>query len=1717
MAKLLIEIAIDDKGTPVIRQLGQATAETGKRAEEASQGVAHLGQKVDTATTSVTNLLNPVALLNAAIGAGMVAAIKSAVGEATQFADEIHRLRLLTGSSVRDLAALVDVANDVGVEFGAVQMALLRLATQSEETDGVLAQLNLTAKDGVGRLAQLAQELSGVTDANQRAAIASEVFGARVAAGLLPLMDRLKNGMVDLGAETNDFANILGDDGVTALRDFGIAQGQVGDALLAFKIVVAKDLLPVMGPLIAMTEQMVKWFYAVPAPVRAAVEVLGLAAGAITAVNLALRLFGVTTLAMSGPAGWIALAVAGIAVLVTSLEGLGSKLTSLWTDFKNRGMTPVPAPSAGAAPGTSGGTPAPVILPKEVLEANDAIKQQIETLKAQKIELEQGAVAALKYSLAHGEMAKASPALKAQLVALAQGVQSLKQEQDIATHTTAEAVDELNELKNKERELTQAITDANAATREQNLLFADAGRFADDLREEVDGVISRTRELLQWEQERIDLQVRLKSLSPAEAERERSQALQEAITQLQRYKVEALSAYGSEAQVVKDVDREILKLTADQTDLQTATLTFGNTVEKAFSGILDILSLFGVKVGEFILLLQNLPRAISGLQQVFAGVGGLLTLGVGILGLEETAFAETAKAVTALGNASGETAGVFGFLSNAIVLAINAFSVFSVGLASLLTSAGLPAGLAGGISSLVVGSSLSFGLGSLIPGPGGLGASLGGTLGTGLGMLLPTLGGDILAGLLGANLMSSLLVSLGPMLIGTISNVILPGIGFAVGAVLGPLIGSLFSGPTPGISGYASLQPTDVDTLLNTQLGSVVNPPGASHFSYIQSGPLYSVMNMFRTNGALDRDQAQVAISTILLETLQAATQATVDLIPLLPTEALSQALSDRLDAVLAQGFDITNFDLGEDDLIENFQDFLEGLAGATLQTFSEKIFGPIDLAALGAGDAIKGFDTLTQAMVAMSAIVQSVDGVVETFTPTLEEFAAGAVEFFEQFQREGEALSDTITRVSQDIQSLLTLQNQLQVSIVQLSGNNQQQLDMALAQLALAQDQIIQLADSLTVLTVSGGQPDEILQLAQLLFDAIQSALIQTIDLATALRDEVTRLQQAQTDAVGVLADITNQIIALGGADPTALDQLNAAISATAAGTANNASALISLFASQLQSGIAAFALGGRNPFSAKFRTDLDDEPLPPQQGLVVLPTAHIEPLPGEPQLPLGGDLNDLFLDIFTAIRTSTDPQAAIANLQQLSQVIQQGLADAIQIVQADFAARRLALEEASRLRIEALMVERDLIVENFQARREALETEKERVRASFEAQRDALEQQLATAQAYISVIGSVKQLQTDIFNLLAPTTPTTSLATVREQFRQALAAFQGSPSPEAAMQVQELARQVLDLAKQTPGFDLPSLAFRDLTTEVTGALQVIEQVISAMPSQEELQRQIVALDQMQVDALASIDEQIEQLNVDEQQALAAIDERIAAENETLRQQLADLSQLEQDEIQLMQAITADSLMIIRDELILQMGLLQVQQQQANANLAAMLGGLTYDEFIAQQQAQAVALLTSIDNILRQSLSSLITAVFPPPPAPAVTPVPSLPKGTGADDLSELWQGVEVPGGTIHPSGMFIPSKLIGAEHGLDYVPATQPVLLHRGEMVLPADEAARVRTGAASRGPSITFSPVIHLQVVGSIDERREQEALDKIMSKIIQGPSRTKLALVEAVKRR
>jgi len=339
---------------------------------------------------------------------------------------------------------------------------------------------------------------------------------------------------------------------------------------------------------------------------------------------------------------------------------------------------------------------------------------------------------------------------------------------------------------------------------------------------------------------------------------------------------------------------------------------------------------------------------------------------------------------------------------------------------------------------------------------------------------------------------------------------------------------------------------------------------------------------------------------------------------------------------------------------------------------------------------------------------------------------------------------------------------------------------------------------------------------------------------------------------------------------------------------------------------------------------------------------------------------LGSAFNTILEQIRALGNPQRALAALQELATALEQGFAAAIQNVQAHFARLRQQAQDTASERIEALNAERQGIEDAFSARREALQTE------------------IQLAQDWVQTLESAKRMMTDLFNLLAPTHPLTSLNEVRGQLQSAFAAFQASPSTGAAERVQELAQQALQLAQQTPGFDLPSLAFQSLAAEINAMLSAIVAVAESQPTQEQVQQQMLALDQEQAASLTRIDAQIAQTNAD------------------LRTTLAALSAEEQSQIVALNVGLSVGLIAIRDEVNLRVSELAKQQEAAAEALATILGDKSLDQFMAEKQLETTELLKGIQETLRNYLGSLLTAVGVNVPAMASGGyVPASPGGT--------------------------------------------------------------------------------------------------------------------------
>lgn len=1115
-------------------------------------------------------------------------------------------------------------------------------------------------------------------------------------------------------------------------------------------------------------------------------------------------------------------------------------------------------------------------------------------------------------------------------------------------------------------------------------------------------------------------------------------------------------------------------------DLTKSSSLLDTSLNHLFSGISDILSIFGVKLGKFLLLLQNLPRAIGGLREVFAGLGGLMTLGGTALGAG-TAWADTAQAVTALGNASGETAGVLGFLSGTISVVIRTLMLFGNGLmgvlgffsqivqgiasgggiintitsafSGLVSSGGALYGVFNGLSN--VGSALfsvftegtslanifqgafdALGLtsGGFSSGVAASGGQIGvtgaaGEFATFLGEWVPIVGALYMA----AQAIQNFFSGGTAVKIGTSIGLVLAG---PFGAWAGGIIGGLF-GPTPKAKFSAGIAPFDrnsigsaVDTTVpGTQVGAGIVNVGGNIMSNKKERKL------------------QEAIAAMINDLLIRVVDATVLMIKTLPPSIgaqLDQALTD----LEATGLEIVDKKWKGGSAGKKLKKRIKGLMDETLQDLVTALdFGDVDLKALGydpndpkgkkGGEVARGFEAMMMALGGLSAIVKEVGPAIDLSGVSLAQFTQGAIDLFKGFAKEGETFKETITRVMQAFGEIIALKDQIHTALQGLTGDLSEVVTIIKTRMADIETNIVSLVDALTVAIESGGTPEEVLAAAKAATEAVVEGLRMQIEAVTSLRDAVLKLNSAITGGVDLIIDLTQQINTLRNQDLGAMD------------FQSGLDGIVALFnqLTDVTSRIALFSSGLR--FMA---------------GNLTMFTENI------PLVVQGFNI------IMDQIREMTNPQQAVAALQQLAGAVNTGLQALVAGVQRQTQARIAGLEaEKSAIRDnftaqrDAIEEQKDLVARNFDAQRRALDGQRDLITESYNAQRDALQTQLDLAQQWSNVLQSVEDQLVDLFNLLAPTHPLTSLNEVQAQFNAAFADFQASPSADAATKVQDLARQLLQLAQQTPGYDLPSAAFQGLAASVQTALEAIQAFASAQPSQEAIQAQMAAIEAEQASSLANIDAQIAALSTEEAAALAAIDAQIAALNvqesaalASIDQQIASANAAGQAQIQQFQELAAQGLEAIRAQLVIEMADLAAKQAEAAAALQAVLGDKTYEQFIAEKQAEAANLLRGIDETLKHYLKGIVDGL-----------------------------GFDVP---AMASGGYVPARPGGtlvrlAEGG-------------QGEFVIPERSATRTSTSETK----IIFSPNITVHADSSTNGRRVAEDVERaLLEAVRRGPFR------------
>jgi len=911
---------------------------------------------------------------------------------------------------------------------------------------------------------------------------------------------------------------------------------------------------------------------------------------------------------------------------------------------------------------------------------------------------------------------------------------------------------------------------------------------------------------------------------------------------------------------------------------------------------------------------------------------------------------------------------------------------------------GLGLGAAGGGIGSAAGGAAGFGLGSLLGGTAGSGANIGSTIGT-LAGFIPGLGFSVGAGAIGlaggagsfaAAGLASLGIAAPAALIG---NFIMPVIGAIIGALVGVIISFFQSKPKFDIQ--ADIQP----------LAGRVDEFLAGTFQAVTVG-----ISAKKIEGT---DKLRDELVSKLNELLRGLITGSRQLAAQLPT-ALGAGIEEGIQSFAAGGLQLVHLGAKGKNAAKRLQQIAQDLPGILVEAFSGALFPTVNLreiAGLGEGfDSAKigqAFQALLQGLAATSQLLTAVgvnlDKVADRLHLSnqrlLELFTTRTLDFFRQFQKDGEALMDTIKRVSEGIVGLIGVMQQAGAA----SGNFGAAVAPLVRGIDLLQGQIEDAADAFHIAIETMAPPDEVLAAAKELLGLIQAQ----IQLVQALKAEVDKLRDAAVAGIALLGALSVKISELKGVSDfrqfaeaafTAFERLTGDVAAELALLAEG----IAVFIAALKQ---AAATGGFQAAVDLWRGNFDT-------------------------------LKFVFNQIVADIRAMQSPAQAISALQGLAQTITQGFNAAIQAVHDYFSQQAAAAQSAAQSRIAALNEERSAI------------------QASFSARREALNKELELARQWGQVLKSVEDQLKGIFELMAPTQPLTSLMDVQAQFRAAFAEFQAAPSPEAAQKVQDLAAQLLQLAKQTPGFDLPSLAFQQLVDEITAALEAIKTVAGGQETEGTVQERIKALEASQT------------------AALAGIDARIASANQELQSTLASLSAQEQSAVRALQDLEAAALTVLRDELVVRLRELQVQEADVAEKLQAILGDKSFEQFIAEKQAQAASMLTTINETLERYLGAIARKIAP-----------------------EL-----------------VPS----AQQGMDYVPRTGPVLVHRGEMIVPAAVAGAIRSGSdRDEQTVINFAPTITVHADSATNGRRVADDLEERLIEKLRTPSRFRVAIQKAAK--
>lgn len=246
----------------------------------------------------------------------------STAGSLAKLQEKIAVLEAVKKPTDAQLAQLDDMRD---------KASLLSVAVKS--ADGSLQVMGVTIRDAAGKalpMAQVLPELAGkfaeMPNGPEKTALAMKVFG-KAGADLLPMLNKGKEGLAELAAESDKFGLTLSGPQLDALKKSKAAQREWDASIEGVKVQFGAQLLPVMTTVITfITERLIPGITTVTTwmqensdtvkVVAIALGVLSVAAGIYTAVQWAMN-----SALLANPITWVVVAIVALgAALVLAYQ-----------------------------------------------------------------------------------------------------------------------------------------------------------------------------------------------------------------------------------------------------------------------------------------------------------------------------------------------------------------------------------------------------------------------------------------------------------------------------------------------------------------------------------------------------------------------------------------------------------------------------------------------------------------------------------------------------------------------------------------------------------------------------------------------------------------------------------------------------------------------------------------------------------------------------------------------------------------------------------------------------------------------------------------------------------------------------------------------------------------------------------------------------------------------------------------------------------------------------------------------------------------------------------------------------------------------------------------------------------------------------------------------------------------------------------------------------